>query len=84
VIAKTLNAANSRYLKNDKSPSRKVNEIDNRGTHFYLALYWAKALAEQNENTDLKSEFEKVASYLEENEAKINEELLKTQGEPQD
>lgn len=84
VIAKTLNAANSRYLKNDKSPSRKVNEIDNRGTHFYLALYWAKALAEQNENTDLKSEFEKVANYLEENEAKINEELLKAQGEPQD
>lgn len=84
IIAKTLNSANSQYLKNDKSPSRKVNEIDNRGTHFYLALYWAKALAEQNENSDLKSEFEKVAKYLMENEDKINEELLKAQGESQD
>ncbi|MBZ9788041.1 NADP-dependent isocitrate dehydrogenase [Psychroflexus sp. CAK57W] len=84
VIAKTLNKANSQYLKNDKSPSRKVNEIDNRGTHFYLALYWAKALAEQNEDSVLKSEFEKVANYLEENEGKINEELLKAQGNPQD
>jgi isocitrate dehydrogenase len=84
VIAKTLNAANSQYLKNDKSPSRKVNEIDNRGTHFYLALYWAKALAEQNEDSSLKSEFEKVAKYLEENESKINDELLKAQGDAQD
>lgn len=84
VIAKTLNAANSQYLKNDKSPSRKVNEIDNRGTHFYLALYWAKALAEQNEDSSLKSEFEKVAKYLEENETKINEELLNAQGSSQE
>jgi isocitrate dehydrogenase len=84
VIAKTLNAANSQYLKNDKSPSRKVNEIDNRGTHFYLALYWAKALAEQNEDSSLKSEFEKVAKYLEENDSKINDELLKAQGDAQD
>lgn len=84
VIAKTLNAANSQYLKNDKSPSRKVNEIDNRGTHFYLALYWAKALAEQSEDSSLKSEFEKVAKYLEDNEAKINEELLNAQGSPQE
>ncbi|WP_127845014.1 NADP-dependent isocitrate dehydrogenase [Psychroflexus aestuariivivens] len=80
IIAKTLNAANSKYLKNDKSPSRKVNEIDNRGTHFYLALYWAKAIAAQNENSDLQSEFERVAKYLEDNEEKINEELLKAQG----
>lgn len=84
IIAKTLNTANSQYLKNDKSPSRKVNEIDNRGTHFYLALYWAKALAEQNEDSSLKSEFEKVAKYLEDNENKINEELLKAQGVAQD
>ena len=83
IIAKTLNTANSHYLKNDKSPSRKVNEIDNRGTHFYLALYWAKALAEQNEDTSLKTEFEKVAKYLEDHEDKINEELLKAQGNPQ-
>lgn len=84
VIAKTLNKANSQYLKNDKSPSRKVNEIDNRGTHFYLALYWAKALAEQSEDADLKSEFEKVANFLEENESKINDELLKAQGHKND
>jgi isocitrate dehydrogenase len=84
VIAKTLNEANSQYLKNDKSPSRKVNEIDNRGTHFYLALYWAKALAEQNEDRNLKSEFEKVAKYLQDNEDKINDELLKAQGQPQE
>jgi isocitrate dehydrogenase len=83
IIAKTLNTANSHYLKNDKSPSRKVNEIDNRGTHFYLALYWAKALAEQNEDSSLKAEFEKVAKYLEDHEDKINEELLKAQGYPQ-
>lgn len=84
VIAKTLNAANSQYLKNNKSPSRKVNEIDNRGTHFYLAKFWAKALAEQNEDSVLKAEFEKVANYLEDNQDKINEELLKAQGDQQD
>jgi isocitrate dehydrogenase len=84
VIAKTLNEANSQYLKNDKSPSRKVNEIDNRGTHFYLALYWAKALAAQNEDRSLKAEFEKVYNYLEEHQAKIDEELLKAQGSPQE
>ncbi|SDG74582.1 NADP-dependent isocitrate dehydrogenase [Psychroflexus sediminis] len=84
VVAKALNLANSHYLKNDKSPSRKVNEIDNRGSHFYLALYWAKALASQNEDSVLKAEFEKVAKYLKENEDKINEELLEAQGEPQD
>jgi isocitrate dehydrogenase len=84
VIAKTLNKANSQYLKNDKSPSRKVNEIDNRGTHFYLGLYWARALADQNEDADLKSEFEIVANFLEENESKINDELLKAQGRKND
>lgn len=84
VIAKTLNTANSQYLKNDKSPSRKVNEIDNRGTHFYLAKYWAKALAEQNEDSVLKAEFEKVANYLDENEHKISKELIDAQGDPQD
>lgn len=84
VVARALNTANSHYLKNDKSPSRKVNEIDNRGTHFYLALYWAKALAKQNDDSVLKSEFEKVAKYLEENEEKINQELLDAQGSIQD
>ena len=84
IIAKTLNIANSQYLKNDKSPSRKVNEIDNRATHFYLALYWAKALAEQNDDNSLKVEFEKVSNYLEEHKDKINNELLQAQGDAQD
>jgi len=84
IIAKTLNIANSQYLKNDKSPSRKVNEIDNRATHFYLALYWAKALAEQNDDNSLKVEFEKVSNYLEEHKDKINNELLEAQGDAQD
>ena len=82
VIAKALNKANSNYLKNDKSPSRKVNEIDNRGTHFYLAKYWAEALAEQDEDEDLKVIFSELAKHLKANEAKINEELLNAQGKP--
>mgnify|MGYP000081728505 CR=1 FL=1 len=82
VIAKALNKANSTYLKNDKSPSRKVNEIDNRGTHFYLAKYWAEALAEQDEDEDLKVIFSELAKHLKANEAKINEELLNAQGKP--
>ncbi|QSS96862.1 NADP-dependent isocitrate dehydrogenase [Psychroflexus sp. ALD_RP9] len=82
VLAKALNKANSTYLKNDKSPSRKVNEIDNRGTHFYLAKYWAEALAEQDEDEDLKAIFSELAKHLKANEAKINEELLNAQGKP--
>ncbi len=80
VIAKALDQANSDFLKNDKSPSRKVCELDNRGSHFYLALYWAKALAEQDEDSELKSKFEKVFSDLSSNEEKIVEELNKAQG----
>lgn len=84
VLAKTLHQANSLYLKNDKSPSRRVNEIDNRGTHFYVAMYWADALAEQNEDAELKAIFSELGKHLKANEAKINQELLNAQGKPVD
>jgi len=67
-------------LDNKKSPSRKVNELDNRGSHFYLALYWAKALANQNKDGELKEQFAKIANELETNEATIVNELNNAQG----
>ena len=84
VLAETLDKATEKFLENGKSPSRKVNELDNRGSHFYLALYWAEALASQDKDTDLKEHFGKIASELEANEAKIIEELNGAQGSPQD
>ena len=84
VLADTLDKATEKFLENGKSPSRKVNEIDNRGSHFYLALYWAEALASQDKDTDLKEHFGKIASELEANEAKIMEELNGAQGSAQD
>ena len=84
VIANALGEASDEYLENKKSPSRKVNEHDNRGSHFYLAMYWATALANQNEDTSLKATFTKVAKDLKDNEAKINEELLTAQGKQVD
>ncbi|MBD3619950.1 MAG: NADP-dependent isocitrate dehydrogenase [Chromatiales bacterium] len=84
VIAKALDAANSAFLDNDKSPSRKVGELDTRGSHFYLALYWAQALAAQDEDAGLKAVFEPVARALAENEAKIVGELNAVQGRPVD
>jgi isocitrate dehydrogenase len=84
VFSKTLDAATGKLLETNKSPSRKVNEIDNRGSHFYLAMYWAEALAEQNEDAELKSQFAKIAEQLEENEEKIMEELISVQGKPMD
>lgn len=84
VLADTLDAANSRFLQEDKSPSRKVNEIDIRGSHFYLALYWAEAVAAQDKDAELKSIFTGVYKSLSENEAKINNELLAAQGSPVD
>ena len=84
LFADTLDAAVTDYLLNEKAPSRKVNEIDNRGSSFYIALYWAKALAAQDKDADLKAKFAKVAADLEANEAKINEELLAAQGSPVD
>lgn len=80
VLADALDEATEKYLDNSKSPSRKVNEIDNRGSHFYLAMYWAKALSKQNKDQDLKKIFTPIAKELEENEAKINGELISVQG----
>lgn len=82
VLAKTLDQANGRFLDSDKSPARKVGEIDNRGSHFYLALYWAEALAAQDDDADLKAKFTTVAKTLAENEAKIVAELNGAQGKP--
>lgn len=81
-LANALNAANGKYLDNDKSPSRAVGGIDNRGTHFYLALYWAQALAEQNEDAELKSKFTPLAEKLTSGEATIVNELNAVQGKP--
>ncbi len=84
ILADTLNQAIGDYLENEKLPSRKVNEIDNRGSSFYLAKYWAHALATQNLDAEMRDRFAKVAEELEANEDKINEELLAAQGEPAD
>ncbi len=80
ILANALNKANSEFLRNDKSPSRKVNEMDNRGSHFYLTLYWAQAMAEQNEDVELKDRFANLAKALEENESTILDDLIKCQG----
>jgi isocitrate dehydrogenase len=84
ILADTLDQANAKFLESNKSPARKVGEIDNRGSHFYLALYWAQALASQTEDPNLAAKFAKVAKQLEDNEAKINAELLAAQGKPVD
>lgn len=80
VVAECLDTANDKYLTENKSPSRKVNELDNRGSHFYLALYWAQALASQDKNAELAAEFAGVAKTLSDNEAKIVAELNAAQG----
>lgn len=84
LLAETLDQATAKFLDNNRNPARKVGQIDNRGSHFYLALYWAQALAEQTKNKDLQARFAKVAQQLGENEAKINEELIAAQGKPVD
>ncbi|HEU0186401.1 MAG TPA: NADP-dependent isocitrate dehydrogenase [Gallionellaceae bacterium] len=84
VLADTLDQANGKILDNDKSPARKVGEIDNRGSHFYLALYWAQALAAQTKDKELQARFAPLAKTLTENEAKINAELVGAQGKPVD
>ena len=83
VLAETLDTATEKFLANDKSPARKVGQIDNRGSHFYLALYWAEALATQTKDADLQARFTLLAKALSENETKINEELIGSQGKPQ-
>ncbi|AZO83533.1 isocitrate dehydrogenase (NADP(+)) [Stutzerimonas stutzeri] len=84
VLAKTLDQATGQFLDNNKSPSRKVGNIDNRGSHFYLALYWAQALAAQTEDTALQAQFATLAKTLTENEATIVAELNAVQGKPVD
>jgi len=84
ILAKALDKAVEKYLENGKNPSRKVNEIDNRGSSFYLTMYWAEALAEQNDDEAMKNKFAEVAKKLKENEEKINEEMLAVQGNPAD
>ena len=80
VLAETLDKATGEFLNQNKSPSRKVNELDNRGSHFYLALFWAEALAEQNKDEELKTRFEGIAVALRQAEGKIIEELNSAQG----
>lgn len=80
VLSESLDEATSKFLDENKSPSRKVNEIDNRGSHFYLAMYWAEALAKQDKDSDLKAVFGEVSKHLSESEGQINEELLAAQG----
>lgn len=84
VLSETLDNANEKFLENDKSPARKVGEIDNRGSHFYLALYWAQALAAQDKDAELKAKFAPIAKELTENEAKIDAELIGAQGKAQE
>lgn len=80
ILGAALDNATSKFLDENKSPSRKVNEIDNRGSHFYLAMYWAEALSKQEEDSDLKKIFSKVAETMSAKEAQINEELISAQG----
>ncbi|MGX0671279.1 NADP-dependent isocitrate dehydrogenase [Kocuria marina] len=84
VLADTLDRATGTFLNENKSPSRKVNELDNRGSHYYLAMFWAEELAQQTEDSELAQAFQKVASELRENEDTINAELLDVQGSPAD
>jgi isocitrate dehydrogenase len=84
VLADTLDTAIGRFLEENKSPSRKVGELDNRGSHFYLALYWAQALADQSDDSDLAAQFKPLAETLAENEEKIVAELNEVQGDAVD
>lgn len=83
-LADALDQANAKFLESNKSPARKVGEIDNRGSHFYLALYWAQALAQQTQDKGLAARFTKIAKDMADNEAKITGELLAAQGKPVD
>ncbi|HKY73384.1 MAG TPA: NADP-dependent isocitrate dehydrogenase [Nitrospira sp.] len=84
ILADTLDQANAKFLESNKSPARKVGEIDNRGSHFYLALYWAQALAAQTADKKIAEKFSKIAKDLADNAATIDQELLAAQGKPQD
>jgi len=84
ILADALDAANEKFLAEDKSPARKVGLIDNRGSHFYLAMYWAEALANQTQDQGIAGTFKPVADAMMQNESKINEELIGAQGKAQD
>ena len=84
VLGETLEQATGKYLEHDKSPSRKVGELDNRGSHFYLAMYWAQALAEQLDDPAKRALFATLATELTENEDQIVDELNRVQGQPVD
>ncbi|HEV7644698.1 MAG TPA: NADP-dependent isocitrate dehydrogenase [Pyrinomonadaceae bacterium] len=84
ILADALDEANAKFLATDKSPARKIGQIDNRGSHFYLAMYWAESLANQTSDTEIASKFASVAKTMSENEAKINDELVGAQGKSQD
>ncbi|MBT7088597.1 NADP-dependent isocitrate dehydrogenase [bacterium] len=84
ILAETLDAATSKFLDENRSPSRNCGELDNRGSHFYLALYWAQELASQNKDTDLKAQFTTLANELKAKEVKIIQELTEEQGTPVD
>jgi isocitrate dehydrogenase len=84
IVAQALDTANGKILDNNKSPQRKIGELDNRGSHFYLAMYWARALADQTTDRKLAAKFGPIAAALEANEAKIVAELAAVQGHPVD
>ena len=84
VLSRTLDDATSKFLDTDKSPTRRLGGIDNRGSHFYLAMYWAQELAQQNDDAELKATFAPLAEALASNEDKIVEELIAVQGNPAD
>ncbi len=83
ILGVSLDQAAAKFLENDKSPARRLGGIDNRGSHFFLAMYWAEALAEQSEDPDLQGKFAAVAEQMKGSEEKINEELIGAQGKPQ-
>jgi isocitrate dehydrogenase len=84
VLSKALDRANGRFLESNKSPSRKVGELDNRGSHYYLAMYWAQELANQGDDAELKEVFAPIAKKLSESESRILDELNAAQGKPVD
>lgn len=84
VLSDTLDQATEKFLANDKSPARKIGQLDNRGSHFYIALYWAQALAAQDKNAELKAYFTPIAAEMTANEAKIDAELIEAQGKKQE
>ena len=84
ILGNALDQATEKFLEENKSPSRKVGELDTRGSHFFLALYWAEALADQDEDADLKSLFRDIAESLSKESETISGELLEAQGSPQE